>query len=68
MRITLESILQNLGCKKPFNKDGLFTTKGFKKFKLLEDTLYNTLHLVGIADDTIADIVDELYNIYLKEY
>ena len=66
--VTLEQILQSLGCKKPFKKDGLFTTKGFKKFKLLEDTLDNALRLVGIDDDTIADIVDELYNIYLKEY
>lgn len=66
--ITLESILQNLGCKKPFKKDGLFTNKGFKKFKLLEDTLYNSLRLVGVDYDTIDEIVDELYNIYLKEY
>ena len=68
MRMTLESILQNLGCKKPFKKDGLFTPKGFKKFKLLEDTLYNTLRLVGVDYDTIDEIVDELYDIYIKEY
>lgn len=66
--ITLKSILQSLGCKKPFDKDGLFTTKGFKKFKLLEGVLYHTLSLVGVDDDTIDEIVDELSNIYLKEY
>lgn len=68
MRITLESILQNLGCKKPFKKDGLFTPKGFKTFKLLEDVVFNALRLVNVEYDTIEEIVDELYNIYLKEY
>lgn len=66
--ITLESILQNLGCKKPFDKKGNFTKKGHKTFIMLEDTIYDVFELTGVETDLADAITEELFEIFVKEY
>ena len=50
--ITLEQILQSLGCKKPFDKKGNFTKKGHKTFIMLEQIIEQK-HLNTIKKNVI---------------
>lgn len=64
--ITLERILQELGCKRPFRKSSFFTNKGFKTYNLLQNVIAHTLELVGYED--VDRVLDTLDDIFIKEY
>jgi len=68
MTPNLESILQELGCKKPFRKCGYFTNKGFKTYNLLQNTIAHTLELVGYDYEDVDKVLDTLDDIFVKEY
>lgn len=68
MNITLETILQELGCKKPFRKSGYFTNKGFKTYNLLQNIIVHTLELVGYDYEDVDKVLDTLDDIFVKGY
>ena len=56
--VVLEDILNDLGCEKPFDKNGKFTNEGVRTYKTLIDLLYDLKELTN--KDDIASIIDEL--------
>ena len=63
MAMTLEEILQQLGCKKPFRNDGELTHHGYKTYCKLTKLLYG----IGTLTETNMNDVVETLDIIANE-